>query len=101
MNPYQEWLQCKSKRPHYFELLGVSPQESDGEKIRRAAASRLAAVRQVRPGEHLDLWQRLIDEINEAERVLLDPEARRRELLREKGPSAGTGRQRPSPSRGA
>lgn len=31
----------------------------------------------------------------------LDPEARRRELLREKGPSAGTGRQRPSPSRGA
>lgn len=77
MNPYQEWLQCKSKRPHYFELLGVSPQESDGKKIRRAAASRLAAVRQVRPGEHLDLWQRLIDEINEAERVLLDLEARR------------------------
>lgn len=77
MNPYQEWLQCRSKRPHYFELLGVSPQETDSEKIRRSAASRLAAVRRVRPGEYLDLWQSLIDEINEAERVLLDPEARR------------------------
>jgi hypothetical protein len=77
MNPYQEWLQCKSKRPHHFELLGVSPQETDVEKIRRAAASRLATVRKIRPGQHLDLWQALIDEINEAEKVLLHPETRR------------------------
>ena len=77
MNPYQEWLNCKSKRPHYFELLGVSPKESDEGRIRRAAASRLATVRQVRPGKHIEQWQALIDEIGRAEKVLLDPAARR------------------------
>ena len=76
MNPYQEWLNCKSKRPHYFELLGVSPKESDEGHIRRAAASRLATVRQVRPGDHIEQWQALIDEIGRAEKVLLDPAAR-------------------------
>ncbi|MEC7444702.1 MAG: hypothetical protein VX500_00185 [Planctomycetota bacterium] len=77
MNPYQEWLNCKSKRPHYFELLGVSPKESDEGRIRRAAASRLATVRQVRPGDHIEQWQALIDEIGRAEKILLDPPARR------------------------
>ena len=69
MNPYQEWLNCKSKRPHYFELLGVSPKETDEGRIRRAAASRLATVRQVRPGKHIEQWQALIDEIGLAEKV--------------------------------
>ena len=77
MNPYQEWLNCKSKRPHYFELLGVSPKESDEGRIRRAAASRLATVRQVRPGKHIEQWQALIDEIGRAEKGLRDPAARR------------------------
>ena len=77
MNPYQEWLNCKSKRPHYFELLGVSPKESNEGRIRRAAASRLATVRQVRPGDHIEQWQALIDEIGRAEKILLDPPARR------------------------
>jgi|GEM_PF-1860066 len=77
-NPYQEWLELpqKSVRPNFYELLSLPAGESDSEKIAVAADRALAKVRGVRPGERAKAWAGLIDELNNAKRLLLDPTRR-------------------------
>jgi hypothetical protein len=73
-NPYREWLHLdtSTNRPTFYQILGLSDEERDAEKIRHAADERLNTVRRVRPGPNLDVWQRLLDELTEIRRVLTD-----------------------------
>lgn len=74
-NPYHQWLDLppKSVRPNFYELLSLPVGESDAEKIAQAADRALAKVRGVRPGDQAKAWAGLIDELNNAKRLLLDP----------------------------
>ncbi|MEX2187150.1 MAG: hypothetical protein WD875_10165 [Pirellulales bacterium] len=73
-NPYREWLgvEAASDRPNHYELLGLPPFESDEERILHAADQRLNLVRKIRPGSHIEQWQRVLDELTEIRRLLTD-----------------------------
>lgn len=73
-NPYHEWLQVQfdGVQPNHYQLLGLSELESDSAKIVQAAGEKLSLLRSVRPGEHINEWTRLIDELNSAKTCLTD-----------------------------
>ncbi len=75
-DPYRQWLGIEVDSPNYFELLEISPTESDVEQIALAAKKQLNKVRAIRPAERLQAWTALIDEIKEAETCLVDPQYR-------------------------
>ena len=64
-NPYLQWLGISSSgtRPSHYELLSLTPYESDIARIRSAAADQTAKRRGVRPGDQVEVWQRLLDEL--------------------------------------
>ncbi len=51
-NPYQQWLGLPENltSPNYYELFGLSPSETSGEKIAQAADRAKTKVRSFRPG---------------------------------------------------
>jgi hypothetical protein len=77
-NPYQEWLGLPGDvtSPNYYELFGLSPRETSGERIAQAADRAKSKVRSFRPGTHAAQWARLLDEIQLAKSCLTDPERR-------------------------
>jgi outer membrane biosynthesis protein TonB len=79
-NPYREWLgvEVEGRRPDHYELLGLRRFESDMDVVRSAVDAKTNTVRHVRPGAHLDVWQRLLDELSEARRCLTDPVQKQR-----------------------
>jgi hypothetical protein len=93
-NPYAEWLGVRSAaaRPNHYELLRLEPFESDQDAILTAANMQMAKVRGIRPGEHLDHWRRLLDELGAAKRCLTDGMEKPQydAALREKGWPIGT-----------
>ena len=76
--PYHVWLQIpKSNRPPtHFQLLGLRPGESDADVIRQATLMRSAYVRHFQNGPNAADANRILEELAEASRVLLDPEQR-------------------------
>jgi hypothetical protein len=78
-DPYREWLGLALDRPpSHYELLSLSPGESDERQIALAAEQAASKVRSFRPGPHARAWSRLLDEIQAAKECLSDP-ARRAE----------------------
>lgn len=87
-DPYREWLNLPGGRPHAFALLGISHRETSSEVIRRAADERLTRLRAIRPGEHVERWQQLMDEVAAARDLLLDAQKREAYLLKLKEKTA-------------
>lgn len=74
-NPYLQWLDLslETNQPDHYELLGLPAGESDTKRIALAAEQAATKVRSFRPGSHAAAWARLLDEIQMARLVLLDP----------------------------
>jgi hypothetical protein len=101
-NPYRQWLELEtdSQQPDYYQLLGLSPSESDPEVIRAAADRAAAKVRSFRPGKHAAVWARLLDELKEAKQCLTNPERksaydRKLRQARQAAPQAPSGKAAP------
>ncbi|RMF92778.1 MAG: hypothetical protein D6741_14525, partial [Planctomycetota bacterium] len=77
-DPYHVWLGIppKDQPPDYYRLLGLSPLESDPDIIEKAADRQTIFLRQFLAGEHAEEASRLIQEINAAKIVLLNPESK-------------------------
>jgi len=77
-HPLRDWLGIESppEQPSYYQLLGLDPQQADGEQIKIAADRALAQVRSHRPGAHAQQWAQLLDELTAAKDCLTDPEKR-------------------------
>jgi hypothetical protein len=77
-DPYHKWLGIpRGKRPvTHYQLLGISPTETDAEVIEDAAIRQSTHVRTYQLGQHAEVCQRILNEIAQARRVLLDPEKR-------------------------
>jgi hypothetical protein len=78
-DPYHKWLAIpKGQRPpSYYQLLGVSPEESDPEVIAEAAIRQCSHVRTYQTGSRARQCIRLLNEIAQARATLLDPDRRR------------------------
>lgn len=93
-NPYRDWLgvETASGQPNYYELLGLPPFESDADRILHAADQRLNLVRKIRPGQHIDQWQRVLDELVDIRRLMTDLDKKRHyddQLRRQQGLGGG------------
>jgi hypothetical protein len=77
-HPLRDWLgiEAPPEQPSYYQLLGLDPQQADGEEIKIAADRALAQVRSHRPGTHAQQWAQLLDELTAAKDCLTDPEKR-------------------------
>ena len=79
-DPYRTWLglQCGTRPPDYYQLLGISRREADMRRIIAAGDHAMAKVRGHRPGRHAAAWARLLDEIAAAKQCLTDAAERHR-----------------------
>ena len=72
-DPYETWLGIPADRrpPTHYDLLGLSPDESDPATIDQAALRRMSKVRQHQIGPHSDQSQEILSELA---RVPPDPD---------------------------
>jgi hypothetical protein len=79
LDPYHRWLAIPKDRrpPTHYQLLGVAPDEADPEVINEAALRQASHVRTYQAGPHADVCTRLLTEIAQARKTLLNPEKRR------------------------
>jgi len=77
-DPYESWLGITAahRPPTYYDLLGLSPFESDSETIENASLRRMSKVRQHQIGPQSDLSQEILAELARARLVLIDPDRR-------------------------
>ncbi len=77
-DPYYTWLAIppEDQPPTPYRVLGVRPFEDNAEVIEHAADQRMAHLRAIRAGKHVDLAQRLLNEVAAARIVLLNPKKR-------------------------
>lgn len=75
-DPYHKWLGIPpDQQPaHHYRLLGIGLFESDADVIEAAANQRTAYLQELAAGEHVQLTQKLLNEIAQARRCLLNPE---------------------------
>jgi hypothetical protein len=75
---YHLWLSIpKDQRPPtHYQLLGIAPDEQDSEVIRNAAARAYGHVRNYQAGPHAEEASRILEELADARRTLLDPAKR-------------------------
>lgn len=75
-DPYHKWLGIPpNQQPaHHYRLLGVGLFEADADVIDAAANQRTAYLQELAAGEHVQLTQKLLNEITQARRCLLNPE---------------------------
>ncbi|MCA9178237.1 MAG: hypothetical protein KDB14_27420, partial [Planctomycetales bacterium] len=77
LNPYRHWLGLPMAAPNHYELLGLSPGESNVTTIESAANHVRRQVCAVPPAaEHAAAWSSLLTEIELAESVLCHPARR-------------------------
>ena len=78
-DPYHKWLGIpRDQRPvTHYQLLGISPGETDVEVIEDAATRQSTHVRTYQLGPHADICQRGLNEIAQARRTLLDAQKRK------------------------
>jgi hypothetical protein len=79
-DPYRAWLglECGTRSPDYYQLLGISRREADMRLIIAAGDRAMARVRAHRPGRNAAAWARLLDEIAAAKQCLTDAAERHR-----------------------
>jgi len=75
-DPYRAWLNVRDvRRPlNAYQLLELAPLEDDAEVIRQAAGRKRAALEAHRREAPAMIWQQISGELEEAIRVLLDPD---------------------------
>jgi hypothetical protein len=78
-DPYHKWLGIPKEHrpPTHYQLLGVTPTETDPEVIDEAAVRQTTHVRAYQMGEHSAASTRLLNEISQAKLTLLNPAKRR------------------------
>src|SRR3954452_19573407 len=78
-DPYHKWLGIpKDQRPPtFYQLLGLSPNESDLEVIQEAAIRQSAHLRAYQMGPQGELCKRLLNEIGRAQQTLLNPQKKK------------------------
>ena len=88
-NPYCQWLDLPAEPQDFYGLLGLKPFESDTELIRRVSLRLTSTVRNIKPGGHTSDWMKLLDQIEQAQQTLCDPDQKSRydRALRETGAS--------------
>ena len=88
-NPYCQWLDLPAEPQDFYGLLGLKPFESDTELIRRVSLRLTSTVRNIKPGDHTSDWMKLLDQIEQAQQTLCDPNQKSRydRALRETGAS--------------
>lgn len=74
-DPYRKWLQIPDgqRPPTYYQLLGISRDENDPQVIEEAALMRTGHIRNFQNSKHSTDCIRILNEIAEAQSVLLDP----------------------------
>ncbi len=77
-DPYHRWLGIpRSEQPcDFYRLLGVPTLEDDLEAIASAAERQIAFVGTHRKGQHGEVAERVLKELQQARKVLLDPKLR-------------------------
>jgi hypothetical protein len=77
-DPYHLWLQIpkETRPPTHYQLLGLAVGEADPEVIRQATLMRSAYVRHFQTGANAADANRILEELADASRVLLDPALR-------------------------
>ncbi|MGC4005365.1 MAG: hypothetical protein QM811_20495 [Pirellulales bacterium] len=76
-NAYQVWLGLSTtgeSRPNHYELLGLKTLEPDERKVAAAAEKQLARLLAIKPEGNRAIWQRLVNELAEAQSTLTHPE---------------------------
>ena len=73
-DPYHRWLGIPrgARPPSYYQLLGISPEETDREVIEEAVIRQTTYLRTYQLGEHAQVCNQLLQEVAQAGRVLLD-----------------------------
>ena len=76
---YHKWLGIPpDQQPaHHYRLLGIGMFESDADVIEAAANQRTAYLQELATGEHVQLTQKLLNEITQARRCLINPDQKR------------------------
>ena len=74
-NAYHRWLGVppEEQPPHHYRLLGLALFESDLDVIRDGAERQMAHVRRYALGQHVELSQRILNELGAAKACLTDP----------------------------
>src|SRR5262245_49839500 len=77
-DPYHKWLGIpkKFRPPTHYHLLGVDPEEKDGDVIDEAALQRSTHLRSYQMGGQTALATKLLNEIAIARLTLLNPAKR-------------------------
>ena len=75
-DPYHHWLGIppEEQPPNHYRLLGIKPFETSIYAIRNAADQRMAFLKSVQTGEHVQCSQDLLNLVAQAKLCLLDPD---------------------------
>ncbi len=78
-DPYHKWLGIPKEQrpPTFYQLLGISPRETDHDVIEEAAIRQTTHLRAYQMGAHAQDCTRLLNEVAQARTTLLNPELRR------------------------
>jgi WD40 repeat protein len=97
-NPYHKWLGIPRDQqpPTYYQLLGIAPSEEDPEVIEEMAIRQTSHVRTYQTGAHAAECTRLLNEIAQARRTLLDPARRKKYDAGLRATAAGKHRAEPA-----
>jgi hypothetical protein len=78
---YQQWLGLipaanldLSTRPNHYQLLGLQDFEPSIPVISKAAEDKLSKILAIKPESNRPLWQRIVNELAEAQSILTHPE---------------------------
>ena len=75
-DPYHHWLGIppEEQPPNHYRLLGIKPFETSISAIRNAADQRMAFLKSLQTGEHVQFSQDLLNQVAQAKLCLLDPD---------------------------
>lgn len=76
-NPYQAWLQIPAslgQTPTNYQLLGLTEFEENPQTISKAAEKQLSRLLAINPEKHRAHWQKLINDLAEAQSTLTHPQ---------------------------
>jgi hypothetical protein len=76
-NHYQAWLQvpvAAGETPTYYKLLGLTEFEEDSQAISKASEKQLSRLLAINPEKHRPQWQKLINDLAEAQSILSHPQ---------------------------
>ncbi len=77
-DPYYKWLGIApaEQPPNHYRLLGINLFEADPDVIQAAADQRMAHLKGMRLGKHVELSERLLNEVAAARACLLNPRSK-------------------------